>query len=266
MKEGGALQNNMQPQSIDLNCDLGESYGAYRLGQDEVLMPYITSVNIACGFHAGDPAVIRETVSLCLRHSVKIGAHPGLPDLQGFGRRRLDISPGEAYELTLYQLGALEAFLRPAGQRLHHVKPHGALYNMAAADKALADSIAGAVRDFDPRLLLYGLSGSLLIQAGREQGLTTVSEVFADRAYLPNGTLAPRTAPGSVLATKEAAVAQALGLAVKGEVTAMDGTRVKLVAQTVCIHGDHPRAAALAASLRRALELVQLNVAAPLSG
>lgn len=249
--------------SMDLNCDLGESYGAYRMGQDDALMPLITSANIACGFHAGDPSVIRKTVALCIRHGVSIGAHPGLPDLQGFGRRQLRITSSEAYELTLYQLGALEAFLRPEGRRLHHVKPHGALYNMAAIDKELAVSIARAVRDFDSRLLLYGLSGSRLLEAGKEQGLITVSEVFADRKYAIDGTLVPRSEEGAVLESREAAVEQALDMALNGKVTAVDGARLQLAAQTVCIHGDHPNAAQFAWSLRQALEAAGIRIAAP---
>lgn len=249
--------------NIDVNCDLGEGYGPYRLCDDSRIIPHLSSANIACGFHAGDPSVMRETVALCIRHGVKIGAHPGLPDLQGFGRRNIHVSPAEAYDLTLYQLGALDAFLRPSGHRLHHVKPHGALYNMAARDRELAEAIAGAVRDFDPGLFLYGLSGSLLILVGREQGLTTVSEVFPDRGYMPDGSLAPRSAHGGVVPHADEAIARALDMACKGTVRAVDGGMASLVAETVCIHGDHPGAPEFAAGLRLALEQAGLTVAAP---
>lgn len=249
--------------AIDLNCDLGESFGAYAIGDDAGIMPFITSANIACGFHAGDPSVMRRTVRLCLEHGVKIGAHPGLPDLQGFGRREWRLAPEEAYGLILYQLGALEAFLRPFGERLHHVKPHGALYNMAARDRELAASVAAAVHDFDPSLLLYGLSGSELVRAGKSQGLTAVSEVFADRRYMRDGSLMARSEPGSVLGSDEEAAAQVLQMATAGTVTASDGTQVSIAAETVCLHGDNPHGARLAKALNQVLQSAGIQPAAP---
>lgn len=250
--------------AVDLNCDVGESFGPYRVGDDAAVLPFMTSANIACGFHAGDPAVMARTVRLCLEHGVKIGAHPGLPDLQGFGRRELRLSPEEVYGAVLYQLGALEAFLRPYGERLHHVKPHGALYNMAAADGELAWSVAKAVRDFCPSLLLYGLAGSLLIRAGQEAGLSTVSEVFADRGYRPDGSLMPRQEPGAVIQDSGQAIARVLEMVRTGGVTASDGSRVALAAETVCIHGDHPGAAGFARRIRQELEENGVRIRPPI--
>ncbi len=180
---------------IDLNGDMGESFGAYRIGHDEELAKVVTSANIACGFHAGDPAVMRRTVKLCLEHGVEVGAHPGLPDLMGFGRRAMQITPEEAYDLVLYQAGALQGFVRAEGGRMRHVKPHGALYNMAAVQRPLAESIAKAVYRLDPELILFGLAGSELIRAAESIGLRAASEAFADRTYRADGTLTPRTDP-----------------------------------------------------------------------
>jgi len=249
---------------VDLNCDLGESFGAYTLGADEEVLKLVSSANIACGYHAGDPTVMRRTVRLCLEHGVKLGAHPGLPDLQGFGRREMRISPSEAYELTLYQLGALEGFARAEGVRLHHVKPHGALYNMGARDEQLAEAIAEAVYRFDPSLLLYGLSGSRLLAAAERWGLTAVSEVFADRSYRSDGSLTPRSETGAVHHDESIAVAQVLQMVTAGAVTAADGTLVPIKARTVCIHGDSPQAAVFAARLRSALEANSVGIAPPI--
>ena len=185
--------------SIDLNCDLGESFGAWRMGDDAALLPLISSANIACGFHGGDPQIMARTVALAIEHDVAIGAHVSLPDLQGFGRREMRISTGEAHAMTLYQLGALHAFTRAAGTRLTHVKPHGALYNMAARDRALADAIADAVHQFDPTMRLVGLAGSALIDAGRTAGLSVAAEGFADRRYRADGSLQPRDESGAVI-------------------------------------------------------------------
>lgn len=239
---------------VDLNCDMGESFGAYQLGQDEALMPYVSSVNIACGFHAGDPAVMKRTVRLALQHQVAIGAHPGLPDLAGFGRRNMAISPEEAYDLVVYQLGALAAFVRAEGGQLHHLKPHGALYNMAAADASLAQAIAEAVYRVDPALTLYGLAGSALIRAGRERGLPTAQEVFADRSYQPDGTLTPRRQPQALITDPGAAARQVVQLVKTGKVLSLAGTEVALQADTVCLHGDSAHALDLARHLRQVLE------------
>jgi len=193
---------------VDLNCDLGESYGAYKLGNDEAILPFVTSANIACGFHAGDPAVMKKTVRLALQHQVAIGAHPGLPDLVGFGRREMAVSPEEAFDMTLYQIGALAAFVQAEGGAMHHVKPHGALYNMAAVTPALAEAIAEAVYRVNPELVLYGLAGSALIKAGQKLGLRTANEVFADRTYQPDGTLTSRRLPNALLSDPQEAIRQ----------------------------------------------------------
>ncbi len=247
---------------IDLNADLGESFGAWRMGDDAGVMPWITSANIACGFHAGDPTTMRATIALCAQHGVAIGAHPSLPDLQGFGRREMKISPDEVYAQTLYQLGALHALTKAAGTQLHHVKPHGALYNMAARDRALADAIATATRDFDPLLILVGLAGSALVGAGCDAGLTTQREGFCDRRYRADGSLTPRSEPGAVIENIDTAVAQAVSIAMRGEAFTVDGKTVRIEADTLCVHGDRANATAFAEHLRRALEGAGVRIAA----
>lgn len=238
---------------IDLNCDLGESFGPYQLGQDAEIIPYVSSVNIACGFHAGDPAVMKRTVRLALEHGVAIGAHPGLPDLAGFGRRQMAITPEEAFDMVVYQLGALAAFVRAEGGRLHHLKPHGALYNMAAAQRPLAEAIAEAVYRVDPAVVLYGLAGSKLIGAGQRRGLKTAREVFADRSYQPDGSLTPRSQPQALISDPGQAARQVLGILRTGKVLTLSGTEVDLQADTVCIHGDGPGALDLARHLHQVL-------------
>ncbi|QWU13309.1 UPF0271 protein [Paenibacillus sophorae] len=245
---------------VDLNCDMGESFGAYTIGADEDLLQEVTSANIACGFHAGDPSVMRKSVRSALASGVSIGAHPGLPDLTGFGRRNMDITPEEAFDLVTYQIGALEAFVRQEGGKLRHVKPHGALYNMAAASRPLADAIAMAVHRFDPSLVLYGLAGSELLAAGREAGLPTASEVFADRTYQRDGSLTPRRQAGAVITDMEQSVRQVIRMVKEGTVAAVDGTVVPLEAETVCIHGDGAGAAVFARELRRRLEAEGITV------
>lgn len=247
---------------IDLNADLGESFGAWRMGDDAGVMPWITSANIACGFHAGDPVVMQRTVALCVQHGVAIGAHPSLPDLQGFGRREMRITPNEVYAQALYQLGALHAITRAAGTQLHHVKPHGALYNMAARDRKLADAIANAVRDFDHRLVLAGLAGSALVEAGRNTGLAVQREGFCDRLYASDGSLTPRSEAGAVIENVDAAVAQAVSIATRGEAIAGDGAKVRIEADTLCVHGDRADAAMFAERLRHALEHAGVRIAA----
>lgn len=247
---------------IDLNADLGESFGAWRMGDDAGVMPWISSANVACGFHAGDPSIMQRTVTLCVQHGVAIGAHTSLPDLQGFGRREMKVAPAEVYAQTLYQLGALHAIARAAGTQLHHVKPHGALYNMAARDRALADAIAGAVRDFDHRLVLVGLAGGALVDAGRAAGLPVQREGFCDRRYRADGSLAPRPEAGAVIEDIDDAVAQAVSIATRSEVVAGDDRKVRIEADTLCIHGDRADAAAFAQRLRRALEHAGLGIAA----
>ena len=248
---------------IDLNCDLGESFGAWRMGEDAALLELVSSANIACGFHAGDPLIMRQTVRLAAARGVAIGAHVSLPDLQGFGRREMRVSADEAGAMTLYQLGALHAFVRAAGTRLAHVKPHGALYNMAARDRALADAIARAVRAFDPRLILFGLAGSALIDAGKAIGLPVAAEAFADRRYGADGSLQPRGEAGAVIDDAQAATEQALGIARDGVVATADGRRVNLHADTLCLHGDGVHAVQLARQLRAALEQAGVRIAAP---
>jgi 5-oxoprolinase (ATP-hydrolysing) subunit A len=238
---------------LDLNADVGESFGVYSIGQDVTLMAEITSANIACGFHAGDPSVMRLTVGLARDHGVAIGAHPGFPDLQGFGRRELRVAPRDVEDFVVYQVGALAAVAAVQGLKLQHVKPHGALYNMAARDAALADAIASAVARVDPNLILFGLSGSELIAAGRRAGLQTASEAFADRGYEPNLQLQPRGRPNAVIHDPGQVLARALMLAREHAVIATDGTRHTLDVDTVCVHGDTPGAAELAAEIRRAL-------------
>lgn len=248
--------------TVDLNCDLGESFGVYRVGADEEVVRWVTSVNVACGFHAGDPAVMRRTVGLAVEHGVAIGAHPGLADLEGFGRRAMAITPEEAYDLVVYQVGALLGFTLAAGATLRHVKPHGALYNMAAADDALADAIARAVRDVDPGLALFGLSGSRLVEAGERHGLRAVSEVFADRGYASDGTLVARGREGAFVTDTDAAVARAVRMVREARVRSVDGADVAVRADTICIHGDGPHAAEFARRLREGLEAAGIRVQA----
>ncbi|MEZ5294355.1 MAG: 5-oxoprolinase subunit PxpA [Vicinamibacterales bacterium] len=247
---------------IDLNSDLGEAFGPWPMGQDALLMPVISSANVACGVHAGDPGTMRATVRLARAHQVAVGAHPGFPDLQGFGRREMRMSPQEVEDLVLYQVGAIAGVARSEGVRLQHVKAHGALYNMACRDEALADAIARAVVAFDPALVLFGLPGSALLQAGLEAGLPVAAEAFADRAYLADGSLAPRSLPGSVIHDVDAVVSRAVEMVVDQSVVAMDGTRIRFEADTLCLHGDTPGAAALAAAVRRGLEDAGVTIAA----
>ncbi|MBN8715253.1 MAG: LamB/YcsF family protein [Xanthomonadales bacterium] len=247
---------------IDLNADLGESFGAWRMGDDEGVMPWITSANIACGFHAGDPPTMRKTVALCVRHRVALGAHPSLLDLQGFGRREMKMSPDEIYAQTLYQIGALQAFAHAAGTRLRHVKPHGALYNMAACERALADAIAHAVADFDRRLILVGLAGSALVAAGLALDLAVSREGFCDRRYRADGSLTSRSEPHSVFEDRAEAVAQAVAIATRQQVVSADGATVRVEADTLCVHGDRPDAALFAHDLHQALQEAGIQVTA----
>lgn len=223
---------------IDINCDMGESFGCYQLGRDEEILDFITSANIACGFHAGDPATMRRTVQLALQKNVGIGAHPGFQDLVGFGRREIQISPAEAYEIVVYQIGALHAFVHSEGGKMQHVKPHGALYNMAANNALLAEAIAEAVYRVNPELILFGLSGSELIKAGQAIGLRTADEIFSDRTYRYDGTLTPRNQDNALIKNSKAAVSQVVSIVKNGKIKSIAGTDVTLRADTVCIHGD----------------------------
>ncbi|MCJ7842600.1 LamB/YcsF family protein [Lederbergia sp. NSJ-179] len=236
---------------IDLNCDIGEGFGTYHSGLDTDIMPYISSANIACGFHAGDFSTMNQTVELALEHHVAIGAHPSLPDLQGFGRRRMAVSPREAFEMVLYQIGALHGFVVAHGAKLHHVKPHGALYNMAATDFALAEAIAEAAYHFHPQLILYGLAGSELIKAGEKLGLSTASEVFADRTYQSDGTLTPRSQPNALIQDAKQAVSQAVRMVKEEKVRSVDGIDISVQADTICLHGDSSSALDFARQLNQ---------------
>lgn len=238
---------------VDLNCDMGESFGVYEMGTDVQIMPLVSSANIACGFHAGDPSVMRKTLADAVAQRVAVGAHPGLYDLVGFGRRNMQISAQEAYDMVVYQVGALAGFARAAGISLHHVKPHGALYNMAAKDRTLADAIAKAVRDVDASLVLYGLAGSQLIQAGTAASLRVASEVFADRTYQADGSLTPRSQPNALLESDDEAVRQVLTMVTEQRVRAITGEWVALEADTICIHGDGAHALSFARKVRAAL-------------
>lgn len=257
--------------TIDLNCDMGESFGAWAMGQDAQVMPWISSANIACGFHAGDFSTMQQTVILAKKHHVAIGAHVSLLDLQGFGRREMQVSPVEAHALTLYQLGALSAFTGAQQVRLHHVKPHGALYNMAARDARLAEAIASAVRDFDPQLILVGLAGSALPHAGAQIGLVVAHEAFADRRYNADGSLVSRREADAVIDDIDMAIAQTLQIAKNGKVDIYrlgqhNGQSLRIRADTVCIHGDRPDAAMFAQRLHEALHAAGIAIAAPAQG
>jgi UPF0271 protein len=238
---------------IDLNSDMGESFGAWRMGRDAELMDYVSSINIACGFHAGDPTIIAETIKTAIKKGVSVGAHPSYPDLQGFGRREMALSPEEVFDIVLYQIAAVKGICEAYGIKLHHVKPHGALYNRAAKDPALAKAIVKAVKTLDKNLVFYGLAGSHLISEAEKIGLKTASEVFADRTYQPDGTLTPRTEPGALIENAERAVAQVLEMVKDQTVTAVGGEKISIKADTVCIHGDTPQAPEFARTIRERL-------------
>ncbi len=246
--------------TIDLNCDMGESFGAWTMGHDAQVLPHVTSANIACGFHAGDPAIMRQTVCAALKHGVALGAHPSLPDIAGFGRRNISISPQEAYDIVVVQIGALAAVAASQGARLHHVKAHGALYNMASKDKALAAAIAQAVHDVDPSLILYALAASAQVQAGREAGLVVAQEVFADRSYQQDGSLTPRSQPGAMIEDAEVSVRQVLRMVTEGRVATVGGGDIEVSPDTLCIHGDQAGAVDFARKIRLALAQADIEV------
>lgn len=232
---------------------MGESFGAWRMGRDAELMDYVSSINVACGFHAGDPTIIAETIKTAIKKGVSVGAHPSYPDLQGFGRREMALSPEEVFDIVLYQIAAVKGICEAYGIKLHHVKPHGALYNRAAKDPALAKAIVKAVKTLDKNLVFYGLAGSHLISEAEKIGLKTASEVFADRTYQPDGTLTPRTEPGALIENAERAVAQVLEMVKDQTVTAVGGEKISIKADTVCIHGDTPQAPEFARTIRERL-------------
>ncbi|SFD90552.1 UPF0271 protein [Lentibacillus persicus] len=243
----------MAQYQIDLNSDIGESFGLYTMGLDEDVLKVITSANVACGYHAGDHNTMYETVQTAKANGVGIGAHPGLPDLQGFGRRQIAVSPKDVYRFVAYQIGALNGFCRVHNVEMSHVKAHGALYHMAVNDPAIAAAVAQAVKDVDPKLILFGLSGSELLRAGKNHGLSTASEVFADRTYQPDGTLTPRSEQQAMISDSDEAVKQVLQMIQEKVVTAVDGSTVAIEADTVCVHGDHPRALKFVQHLRSRL-------------
>jgi UPF0271 protein len=238
---------------LDLNCDMGESYGPWSVGNDAALLDHVTSANIACGFHAGDPGTMHKTVRLAIERGVAVGAHPSFPDLQGFGRRNMSITPDEAYDLIVYQVGALAAFARVLGGGLTHVKPHGALYNMAVTEVALARAIAQAVKDADPKLVLFGLAGSELVRAGEDAGLKVANEVFADRTYQADGSLTPRRQPNALIRDIDVSIEHVLRMVKDGRVRSVDGNEVEVRADTLCIHGDEPTALEFVQKIRKAL-------------
>lgn len=250
-------------QTIDLNCDMGEAFGNYPMPNDDILMDYISSANIACGFHAGDPEVMQHTVKMAIKKGVAIGAHPGLPDLQGFGRREMKISANEAYQMTLYQIGALYAFVKAAGGKLHHVKAHGALYNMAAKDAALAKAIVEAVHDFDASLILYALAGSEMIEAAKKTGMVTASEVFADRTYQDDGSLTPRTQSNALITDEQQSIAQVLLMVKQQQVVSVNNKNIPLKAETLCLHGDGLHAVEFAGMIRSKLQSEGITIKAP---
>lgn len=243
---------------IDLNSDLGESFGRYQLGKDSEVIKLVTSVNVACGFHASDPDVMAQTVAAAQAAGVGVGAHPGYPDLQGFGRRQMKLTPLEVKHLVMYQIGALQAFTKD--HKLHHVKPHGALYNMAAKDHALALAICQGIQQVDPQLPIYGLAGSELIKAAQEISLPYAQEVFGDRNYLADGSLVPRSQANAVITDPQKVAAHVLEMVKTHAVTAIDGTKVKLQADSVCVHGDNQAALAIVAYLRKALTQAKITL------
>jgi 5-oxoprolinase (ATP-hydrolysing) subunit A len=247
---------------IDINCDLGESFGLYTIGSDEEILNYVTSVNIACGFHAGDPATMRKTVKLALEKNVGIGVHPGLQDLIGFGRRNMDISPQEAYDLVVYQIGALTAFVKAEGGKVQHVKAHGALYNMASKNQELAEAIAKAVYNVDQDLILFGLANSELVKAASRIGLRSANEVFADRTYQQDGSLTPRRQADALIKDDSEAVQQVVRMVKEQKVLTRQNIDFDIVADTICIHGDGPHAVPFARKIRNTLEYSGINVRA----
>ena len=249
---------------IDLNCDLGESFGNYKIGLDEEVIRHISSANVACGFHASDPLVMQKTVALAKENGVCIGAHPGFPDLVGFGRRNMSVSPAEAKALVQYQIGALDAFCKAAGVKLCHVKPHGALYNMAGKDEILAQAVCEGIFEYDSNLILLGLSGSKMIEVGKKIGLRTANEVFADRAYEDDGSLVARSKPGAVITDENLAVSRVVEMVKNGRVTSITGNEIEIKADSICLHGDGVKAVEFAKRineelLKNGVEIVPLR-------
>lgn len=246
---------------IDLNSDLGESFGAWKMGNDEAVLDFVSSANVACGFHAGDPVVMLATVRAAKEKSVAVGAHPGYPDLMGFGRRNMDVTPDEAYAYTLYQIGAMQAACNAVGIKLQHVKAHGALYNQAAKNHALAVAIAHAVKDAGQGLILLGLANSEFDKAAAEVGVPYAAEAFADRAYQADGTLVPRKVEGSMIHDVNLAVARVVRMVKEGKVETIDGKVINLKPHSICLHGDSPKAVQMATEIRKGLEAAGIKIA-----
>ena len=248
---------------IDINSDIGESFGVYQLGLDEQVVPHITSANVACGYHAGDPGVMRRTVSLAKKHGVEVGAHPGFPDLMGFGRRNMDATLEEIRDYVLYQMGALQAFAAYHGMKLQHVKPHGSLYNMAFANPKIWEVIAEAVGRVDREIILVGLASSRtepLVEIGRRCGVRIAFEAFPDRAYAKDGSLVSRREKGSLIEDHQAVAERAFRMALDGKVTAIDGTEIDIRADTLCVHGDNPGAVQMVKAIRERLAAAGIDV------
>ena len=239
---------------LNLNADLGESFGPWEMGSDAEMLGIVGSANVACGYHAGDPLVMTSTAALALKHGVSVGAHPGYPDLQGFGRRRMDIPLPELEAMLIYQIGALEACAQTQGLRVTHVKPHGALSNLACAERKIAEAIARAVHRLDPTLILLAPAASQLIHAGRDQGLPVVEEIFADRAYLDDGNLVPRSQPGAMIHGAEASLAHVMRMVEDQALISINGKRIPVKPQSICVHGDGPDAVATARAIRTGLQ------------
>jgi len=245
---------------VDLNCDLGESFGAYTLGMDEQVIEYISSANIACGYHASDPVVMQKTIRMAKKNGISVGAHPGMPDLLGFGRRNMNISPSEAKVYVQYQIGALYAFCKAAGIPLSHVKPHGALYNMAGKDYKLAKAICEGIFEFDSDLILLALSGSEMMRAAKDTGLKAAKEVFADRAYEEDGSLVARTKPGAMITDEDLAIQRVIRMIQEGKVTAITGKDILIEADSICVHGDGVKALEFVKKIRAALDAKGISV------
>ena len=250
---------------VDLNCDMGESttLHPYNIEKDLSILHYVSSVNLACGYHAGDPHTMHRLVEAALQQQVAIGAHPSFPDRDNFGRTAMHLSPESVYDIVVYQIGALQAFLRIYHAQLHHVKAHGALYNMAASDKILADAVCNAVKDVDDRLIIYGLSGSELIRSAEEKGLRTASEAFADRTYRDDGSLTPRSEPGAMIHDTGACLRQVLQMVQTGYAYTQTGMAVPVLADTICIHGDGEQALPFAATIHASLKQQHVSIQQP---
>ena len=245
---------------VDLNSDLGESFGAYKIGLDEEVLKYVSSANIACGWHAGDPIVMRKTVEAACKNNVGIGAHPGFLDIMGFGRRSMTVSPNEMKQYVIYQLGALQSFVKAVGGKMQHVKPHGAMYNMAAKDDKLAEAIIEGIWEVDRDLIVLGLSGGKMVNAAKEKGLKAANEVFADRAYNSDGTLVARSLPGSMILDKKIAISRVIRMVNEGKVIAINGEDMNIKVDSICVHGDNPEAVEFVRLIKESLSKANVEI------